>query len=198
MDFSWQSGGVVLLVTFCGFQEAGRLPGNSQVEGTWAPWDPESSILQTATGDKIQDPRHRIQDTAYSIHIQKYTGVEGYEDASLQGDLGCRRQDRLNPSKPGGPSKEGPGDHCSEGCPILDILPMGAIGRVRVGFSHGCCECPASRSSESRIWFGHGSCPQQGSRGAPKKVVFATFPTDLFRSILFLPGCSGPLCREIL
>ena len=52
---------------------------------------------------------------------------------------------------------------------------MGAIGWVRVRFSHGCCEYPASRSSESRIWFGHGSCPQQGSMGGPKKVVFAAF-----------------------
>ena len=84
------------------------------VEGNWALWGPKSSIQQTAAGEKIQDTRYRIQDTAYTY---KHTGVEGYEGASIQGHIGCRMQDRRTPLSLVAPLKRG--------WRILPFPPMG-------------------------------------------------------------------------
>ena len=64
------------------------------------------------TGDKIQDTRYRIQETAGSIHIQAYRsrGIRRCKYARIHGTQATGYRSKANSSQPDGPSKEGPAD----------------------------------------------------------------------------------------
>ena len=76
-------------MTLCGFQEADRIPGNGQVEGNLGGLRP---LIHNPTDcHRRQDTGYKIQETD-AAYTYKHTGVEGYEDASMQGCRGHRLQ----------------------------------------------------------------------------------------------------------
>ena len=102
--------GVVLKVTFCGF------PGAARILRTWPgggnPGGLGPLILNPTDCHRRQDTGYKIQDTAYSIHIQAYRsrGIRRCKYARMHRTQATGYSSKADSSQPGGPSKEGLAD----------------------------------------------------------------------------------------